>query len=97
MEQKIETRFAYNFVKLPLTQNNVVTTYGQNLGIKGSYINYYITNTKILVPIYNDPNDATALSILQTLYPTKSVVGIDVRNLYEQGGMVHCVTQQQPL
>lgn len=23
------------------------------------------------------------------------VVGIDVRNLYENGGMIHCVTQQQ--
>ncbi|WP_317046011.1 agmatine deiminase family protein [Flavobacterium laiguense] len=23
-------------------------------------------------------------------------VGIDVRNLYQNGGMVHCVTQQQP-
>jgi agmatine deiminase len=24
------------------------------------------------------------------------VIGIDVRNLYENGGMIHCVTQQQP-
>ena len=24
------------------------------------------------------------------------MVGIDVRNLYENGGMVHCVTQQHP-
>ncbi len=88
---------AYNFVKIPLTQNNVVTTNGTNLDIKGSYINYYIANTKILVPNYNDPNDAVANAKIQALYPTKTVVGIDVRNLYENGGMVHCVTQQQPL
>ncbi len=94
---KNKNSIAFNFLKLPLTQNNVVTTYGKNLGYKGSYINYYIANTKILVPVYNDPNDAIALSILQNLYPNKAVVGIDVRNLYEQGGMVHCVTQQQPL
>jgi len=87
---------AYTFLKIPLTQNNVVTTDGTNLGYKGSYINYYIANNKVLVPNYNDPNDAIANAKIQTLYPTRSVVGIDVRNLYENGGMVHCVTQQQP-
>lgn len=87
---------AYTFLKVPLTKNNVVTTNGTNLGYKGSYINYYIANGKVLVPNYNDPNDTVANGIIQTLYPTRTVVGIDVRNLYENGGMVHCVTQQQP-
>ena len=93
-KKKDET--AYTFLKVPLTQSNVVTTNGTNLGYKGSYINYYIANNKVLVPNYNDPNDAVANGIIQTLYPTRTVVGIDVRNLYENGGMVHCVTQQQP-
>jgi agmatine deiminase len=87
---------AFNFIKLPLTRNNVVTTYGKNLGYKGSYVNYYVGNNRVLVPNYNDPNDAVANQMLQNLYPTKTVVGIDVRNLYANGGMVHCVTQQQP-
>jgi agmatine deiminase len=86
----------YIFIKLPLTQNNVVTTYGEELGYKGSYVNYYIANTKVLVPNYNDPNDALATQIIQKLYPNKTVVGIEVRNLYANGGMIHCVTQQQP-
>lgn len=87
----------YTFLKVPITQNNVSTTNGTNLGYKGSYVNYYIANNKILVPNYNDPNDATANAIIQTLYPNRIVVGIDVRNLYENGGMIHCVTQQQPM
>ena len=87
----------YNFLHLPLTANNVITTWGQNLGYKGSYVNYYTGNSVVLVPAYNDPNDAVAISILQTLFPSRTVVGIDVRNLYSQGGMVHCVTQQQPV
>lgn len=86
----------YSYVTLPLTKSNVVTTYGKDLGYKGSYVNYYITNDKVLVPNYNDPNDPVANSIVQTLYPNRKVVGIDVRNLYENGGMIHCVTQQQP-
>ncbi len=93
---KNKSGIAYTFLKLPLTQNNVVTTYGTILGYKGSYVNYYIANTKVLVPNYNDPNDAIANAKIQALYPTRTVVGIDVRNLYANGGMVHCVTQQQP-
>jgi agmatine deiminase len=93
---KNKSGIAYKLLKLPLTQNNVVTTYGKNLGYKGSYINYYVANTKVLVPNYNDPNDAVANAQIQTLYPTRIVVGVDVRNLYANGGMIHCVTQQQP-
>ncbi|CAI2768667.1 agmatine deiminase family protein [Flavobacterium collinsii] len=81
---------------LPLTQNNVVTTNGKNLGYKGCYINYYVANGKVLVPNYNDPNDVVANNLIAALYPGRTVVGIDVRNLYQNGGMVHCVTQQQP-
>jgi agmatine deiminase len=86
----------YNFVFLPLTQNNVTTTYGNNLGYKGSYCNYYIGNTVVLVPNYNDVKDEVANAIIQELHPERTVIGIDCRNLYENGGMVHCVTQQQP-
>jgi agmatine deiminase len=86
----------YTFLKLPLSQNEVVTTYGKKLGYKGSYVNYYIANTVILVPNYNDPNDIVANQLIQSLYPTRKVIGIDVRNLYANGGMIHCVTQQQP-
>jgi agmatine deiminase len=86
----------YTFVKLPLSKNNVVTAYGKNLGYKGSYVNYYIANNRVLVPNYNDPNDAVANGIIQGLYPGRTVVGIDCRNLYALGGMIHCMTQQQP-
>lgn len=104
-EQDINTLYAatdksgtpYNIMKLPLTQNNVETTYGKKLGYKGSSVNYYIGNKKVLVPNYNDPNDAVANKMIQSLYPDRIVVGIDVRNLYANGGMIHCVTQQQPL
>ena len=90
------TGLPYAFVQLPLTANNVVTTYRYNLGYKGSYVNYYVGNRVVLMPKYNDPNDNIAKNILQQLYPGRTVIGIDVRNLYSNGGMVHCVTQQQP-
>ena len=86
----------YDYVYLPLTDNNVVTTWGQNLGYKGGYVNYYIANTVVLVPNYNDTQDGIANAIIQELYPEKEVIGIDSRNMLANGGMVHCITQQQP-
>lgn len=86
----------YQKIYIPLTQNNVVTTNGNDLGYKGSYVNFYVANGIILVPNYNDPNDIIANSIIEQQYPDRTAVGIDVRNLYQNGGMVHCVTQQQP-
>lgn len=87
---------AYTIIQIPLTKNNVVTTKCENLGYKGSYANFYIANKVVLVPNYNDPNDEIANQKIQTFFPNRTVVGIDVRNLYQNGGMVHCVTQQQP-
>lgn len=87
----------YKFIELPLTKNDVVTTYGENLRFKGSYVNFYIANDYVLMPSYNDPNDSVAQNILQNFFTDRQVVKIDVRNLYANGGMVHCVTQQQPL
>ncbi|MSP15095.1 MAG: agmatine deiminase family protein [Myxococcales bacterium] len=86
----------YRRLELPLTNQNVVTTWGLNLGYKGSYVNFYVGNTVVLVPTYADANDAVALALLQDLFEERVVVGIDCRNLYRFGGMVHCVTQQQP-
>ena len=55
-----------------------------------------MANNVVLVPAYNDANDLPARNLLAPLYPGRTIVGIDCRNLYENGGMVHCVTQQQP-
>jgi len=87
---------AYKKVYVPLTLYDVKNTSGKSLGYKGSYCNYYIANSVVLVPNYNDSNDEIANAIIQRLYSKRKVVGIDVRNLYENGGMIHCVAMQQP-
>ncbi len=61
-----------------------------------SYTNFYIGNTVVLVPVYNDPSDTKALEIIQKCFPNKKVVGIECRDLLYGGGAVHCLTMQQP-
>ncbi|MGG3508539.1 agmatine deiminase family protein [Paenibacillus lautus] len=87
---------SYKHVFLPLSKNKVTLVNGEALDYKGSYANFYIGNKVVLVPNYNDSNDIIANDIIQKLYPGRKVFGIDVRELYKDGGMIHCVTQQQP-
>ena len=56
-----------------------------------------MANDVVLVPNYSDPMDSVANEIIQGLYPNRVVVGINCQNILLWGGMVHCVTQQQPL
>jgi agmatine deiminase len=62
----------------------------------GLYANFYVANGVVLVPVYGDANDATALSIVAEHFPGREIVGILAHVLAELGGMIHCVTQQQP-
>lgn len=82
----------YKIVELPLTKNIV-----KGAGCYGSYLNYYVANKVILVPVYEDENDPVALEIISNLYPKKKIVPIVVNELFRYGGMIHCVTQQQPI
>jgi agmatine deiminase len=61
------------------------------------YTNYYIANQVVLVPVYGDVNDAVAKSILAEQFPNREIIGIPAHGVAELGGMMHCVTQQQPL
>lgn len=81
----------YEIVEIPLTE-----TFYEELEDYGCYLNYYVGNEVVLVPIYDDVNDQVALDAIAKLYPTRKVVGINCLNLSLFGGMVHCVTQQQP-
>lgn len=85
----------YEFIFLPPTKNEVVEVGGE--WMKGSYLNFYVANEVVLVPNYKDPNDKVANKILAGVYKDKEIIGIDVRELFVDGGMIHCVTQQQPV
>ena len=64
--------------------------------LPASYANFYIGNTVVLVPTFNDPADRRAMDILAELFPTRSVVGIHAVDLVWGFGTLHCMTQQEP-
>ena len=64
--------------------------------LPASYANFYIANGIVLVPVFNDPNDRTALNTLAELFPTREIVPIYSGDLIWGLGTMHCMTQQQP-
>lgn len=61
-----------------------------------SYTNFYIGNTVVIVPVFNDPHDKEAIRILQEIFPDRTVTGVNARAMVEGFGTFHCATQQQP-
>ncbi len=64
--------------------------------LPATYANFYISNEKVFVPVYDDPNDLEALGILSELFPGKKVVGINCVDLVWGFGAIHCVTKEEP-
>lgn len=64
--------------------------------LAASYINFYIANGGVVMPVFNDPHDSAAMDALKGLFPDREVVGIPAREILLGGGNIHCITQQQP-
>jgi agmatine deiminase len=64
--------------------------------LAGSYVNFYICNDGIIVPSFDDPNDARAVTTLQEAFPKHRIVQVPGREVLLGGGNFHCITQQQP-
>ena len=79
---------------VPLPMPRALTLDGQRL--PASYANFYIGNSAVLVPTFNDRNDRVALKTLAALFPTREVVGIHAVDLVWGLGTLHCMTQQEP-
>lgn len=67
-----------------------------DLRYPASYTNFYIGNSVVIVPVFDDPNDGRALNCLKHLFPGRRVIGIDARAMIEGYGAFHCASQQQP-
>jgi len=81
-----------NVVELPMPSPVVF----ENRRLPASYANFYIANGVVLVPVFNDPNDRTALNTLGDLFPTREILPIYSGDLIWGLGTMHCMTQQQP-
>jgi agmatine deiminase len=61
------------------------------------YLNFYVGNGFVLVPVCGNEADADMLDIIRDVFPGREVVGLDVGAVLALGGGgIHCITQQVP-
>jgi agmatine deiminase len=68
---------------------------GQRLA--GSYVNFYIANGGIVMPLLDARTDHEAVTKVKRLFPDRRVIGVPAREVLLGGGNIHCITQQVPV
>jgi len=66
------------------------------LRLAGSYVNFYIANGGVVVPLLDARRDRAALTVLKRVFPEREIVGVQAREILLGGGNIHCITQQMP-
>jgi agmatine deiminase len=64
--------------------------------LAASYVNFYIANGGIVMPLLDPRTDRLAAARLKRLFPSRRVVGVPAREVLLGGGNIHCITQQIP-
>ena len=101
----------FEIVKIPLPQP-LYMTLEESRGIKvtdknakprnandqlsASYVNYYQGHNFIILPQFGVKEDRKAVTIFKKLYPDKTIVPVDSREILLGGGNIHCITMQIP-
>ncbi|HET9103610.1 MAG TPA: agmatine deiminase family protein [Solirubrobacteraceae bacterium] len=62
-----------------------------------SYLNLYICNRAVIVPVSDADTDAQALALIAAAFPGREVVSVPGSVLAFGGGGPHCITQQVPV
>ena len=65
--------------------------------LPASYANFYIGNSKVIVPLFGTKHDDAALRTLESVFPARQVIGINAFYLVYGLGTFHCMSQQQPI
>ena len=64
--------------------------------LAASYVNFYLANGGVVMPAFDDPADAAARAVLADCFPDRKIVQVDVLDIVQGGGGIHCITQQEP-
>jgi agmatine deiminase len=74
------------------------TSHRREAGMRlaASYVNFYIANKGIVMPLLDPKTDRLAASRIKRAFPGRKVVGVPAREILLGGGNIHCITQQVP-
>jgi len=79
-------------IKIPMPK----AIYIDHMRVPASYLNFYIANKIVLVPVFNNPNDKVVLKIFKKYFKKRKIIAINCIDLIWGFGAIHCMTQQEP-
>ena len=86
------TKQKFELISIPLPSNKKIN----NKPLVSSYINFYFTSNKIILPKFNVKEDYEVETIFKDLFPNKEIVMIETSNINYGGGNIHCITMNIP-
>lgn len=64
--------------------------------LPASYLNFYIANGALVVPVFGTDYDDAGLAALAELFPGRPARPVPAKVFLQEGGTVHCISQQEP-
>jgi len=64
--------------------------------VPASHMNFVISNSHVILPVYEDTYAPQAIAALEAALPGYTIIGMPARNILSGGGAFHCMTQQVP-
>lgn len=81
----------YKVIRIPMPPEGGY--YPDTWGDYRTYTNSVFVNNTVLVPIYEEQWDTTALRIYREALPGYKIVGIDCNEIITASGAIHCITK----
>ncbi len=83
---------AFNLATLPMPAPVIY----EEQRLPASYLNFYIGNRAVLLPVFGCPADREAMATLARVFPGREICPIECSDMVWGLGACHCATQQQP-
>ena len=90
--KKLKSKEDLKIIKIPMPD----AKYIDGVRVPASYLNFYIANKVVVLPVFNDDKDKKVLKIFKKHFRNRKIVPIDCSTLIWGFGAIHCLTQQEP-